>query len=80
MKIILLLLSMLIVSCTSETKYGECIGAFDNDLKKPNLIYKVDAVNAAVGIIFFQTIIIPLVVILNETQCPIAEKKLPASF
>jgi len=77
MKIILLLLSILFVSCTSKTQYGDCIGAFDDELKNPKLVYKINAVNAAVGIIFFQTIIVPMIVILNETQCPIAEKPAP---
>lgn len=66
----LLLLLSLLVGCTSRTEFGDCIGAFsDGD---PGLRYEVSAWNIVLGIIFVETVIVPVFVVLDETMCPVA--------
>ena len=60
------------VSCTSETPYGKCIGAFDDP--QPQLRYKASVKNIVFAIIFGETIVVPVVVILDETRCPVGAK------
>ena len=61
-----------LVGCTSRTDLGPCIGAFDE--RDPNLIYKVSGWNIAMGIIFMEMIIPPVIVIADETLCPVGRK------
>ena len=69
----IMLMSWSLWGCTSSTKFGTCIGAFDD--KKPNLEYKVSKWNAFLGIFFFGTIIVPIWVVTEETLCPVGEKQ-----
>lgn len=59
-------------ACTSETAHGPCIGAFDE--KDPHKLYHTNAWNLAMGIIFVELIVPPIVVVVDETQCPYGEK------
>jgi hypothetical protein len=73
MKSYLLLLAMLLVSgCTSSTPHGKCIGL--NGDKDPSKIYEYSARNIIVGLVFIETIFVPVIVTLNELQCPIDNK------
>lgn len=73
MRYSLLFMAVLILSgCTSRTEFGECVGVADE--KKPDLVYKLDAWNVFYGVLFSQTIIVPIVVLANETLCPVARK------
>jgi len=63
---------LLLSGCTSKTEYGACIGAFDD--KDPNLIYKVDASNVVIAIVFSELIAPPVYVIMDETLCPVGRK------
>lgn len=73
MKYIAMILAVLAASgCTSETKYGECIGVQDE--KDPSLVYHVSVYNVALGIIFSETIVVPVVVILSELSCPVGQQ------
>jgi hypothetical protein len=65
-------LFLLLAGCTSHTEFGPCIGAFDD--RDPKLAYKVSVWNAFLGIIFIETIIVPIWIIVDETLCPIALK------
>lgn len=56
-------------ACETRTQYGECIG-IDGD-KDPNLHYKVSTTNVVWGVVFVETIIVPVVVLLDETDCPV---------
>ena len=70
MKLIaILLVASALAGCTSKNEYGECIGAFDE--KKPGVEYKLSAWNTVLAVIFSETIIVPVIVIANETRCPI---------
>lgn len=66
------LLALVLTGCTNSTHYGECIGAFDD--KDPSLKYKVDASNVIIATIFFETLVVPVIVVANETLCPVGKK------
>lgn len=63
---------VLLVGCTSSTEHGPCIGAFDD--RDPKLTYKVSVLNVFLAIIFVETIIVPIWVVVDETLCPIGRK------
>jgi len=60
------------VSCTSGTKYGTCIGAFEDE--DPKLIYAASVKNIVLAVIFSETIIVPAVVIISKTACPVGKR------
>ena len=62
-----------VTGCTSSTAAGPCIGAFDD--KDPTLNYKMNGWNVAMAIIFSETIIVPVLVVVDETLCPTGKKK-----
>ena len=69
MKMLIMLVAALILSgCTSETTFGRCIGAFDE--KDPALRYELSVKNVAIGVIFIETIFVPVIVVANQTLCP----------
>lgn len=65
----ILALSLLLTGCTSKTEHGSCVGVTED--KKPYLVYKPAIWNIVVGMIFFETILIPTYVVLYEFQCPV---------
>ena len=67
-----ILLATSLVGCTSKTDLGPCIGI--NDKPDPNLEYKYSGWNIAMGIIFFEMIAPPIIVALDEVQCPVGKK------
>lgn len=68
-----LLLIATTASCVSRTEYGECIGVFDEGDSK--LRYKPSGWNIAMGIIFIETIFVPIIVIFDQTKCPVGTKE-----
>lgn len=64
--------ALMMSACTSETAFGDCVG-FDDD-KDPALKYEISTRNVVLGIIFIETIIVPVVVALDEVECPIGKK------
>lgn len=62
----------LLAGCTSKTEFGDCIGIADD--RKPNLEYKLSVWNTVLGIAFFGTVFTPVVVLANETFCPVGNK------
>lgn len=71
MRIALLTIALVLLSaCTSKTEFGPCVGVTDD--KDPKLTYKVSVWNAALGVIFSEMILPPILVLANETYCPIA--------
>jgi hypothetical protein len=71
MKLLALLLLVSLLGCESSTKYGRCVGI--NDVKDPTLVYKYSARNLIIGVVFFQMIAPPILVGLNELQCPVGK-------
>ena len=63
----------LLAGCTTRTQYGECVGIDDAD-RIPTLHYKVETWNIIWAVIFFETIVVPIVVALDATYCPVGVK------
>lgn len=68
----ILLIAALLAGCTSKTEFGDCIGIADD--KKPDLQYKVSVWNVVMAVIFSETIVVPIVVLMDKTSCPVAKK------
>jgi hypothetical protein len=73
MKYLLIVLILLAVGCTEKTAYGPCVGL--NDKQDPSKIYKVDSNNLILGIVFFETVFVPVIVAVDELYCPIGDRK-----
>jgi len=71
--LLMVLIVTMLAGCTTRTEYGTCVGAFDD--KDPALVYKLDAWNTVLAIVFFETIFVPVIVVANETLCPVDKKK-----
>jgi len=61
-----------VAGCTSKTEFGDCIGAFDD--KDPTLTYKMSANNLFWAVIGSSLIVPPILVVVNETFCPVGIK------
>lgn len=70
----LLITSLLMTSGCNDTGYGgnACIGI--NDDEQPHLKYKYDTWNIVMGVLFIKTLVVPIVVVLDEVKCPIGPK------
>ena len=69
---IAVLLVAALSGCSNTTEYGNCVGV--DDERDPSLNYKLSAWNIAMGIIFVETIIAPIVVAVDELYCPVGNK------
>ena len=65
---IVAMMALALTGCTSATQYGQCIGAFED--KNPELTYKPSVWNVFLAILFSETIIVPVIVVIDETLCP----------
>ena len=70
--LLIALAALFLVGCTTRTQYGECIGLGDD--RNPELHYKVSVWNAFLGIVFVETVIVPVIVLVDETFCPVGKK------
>lgn len=61
-----------LAGCTTRTEYGQCVGLGDD--KNPTLHYKVSVWNAFLGIVFVETVIVPIIVLVDELECPVSVK------
>lgn len=67
------LLAATLVGCTSSTEFGSCIGLFDD--KDPKLTYKLSGWNAFLAVIGTSLFFVPtIIVVANETFCPVGRK------
>jgi hypothetical protein len=69
----LLCIAMIVATltgCTTKTQFGECIGITDKE--KPEYVYKVSAWNIFLGVIFSETIVVPVVVAVDDLKCPVS--------
>jgi hypothetical protein len=64
---------LLFTGCNERNQYGKCIGIGED--RDPKLSYKVDGWNFAMGIIFFELIIPPSIVLTDEFYCPSGVKQ-----
>lgn len=65
-------LGALLTGCASKNEYGDCIGAFDDG--EPGMKYKLSIRNTVLAVMFSETIFVPVIVIANETRCPVGPK------
>jgi len=76
-KNILLAAALAMGACTSsETINGRevpCIGAFEDP--DPRYVYKVNVKNVILAVLFVEMIIPTVVIILDETRCPVSERR-----
>jgi len=61
-------LTLLLSGCENSTQFGPCVGV--GETQNPKLTYKISALNLVVGILFFELIAPPVVVVANEMYCP----------
>lgn len=73
MKILIVILMALVAGCSSKTEHGECIGV--NGKKDPTLQYEFSTKNIIIGLIFSETIIVPVIVVMDQLECPISKVK-----
>jgi hypothetical protein len=66
-------IALLLAGCENSTALGPCVGAGED--QKPNLSYKISGWNLAMGIIFFELIVPPILVVTDELYCPIGTKQ-----
>lgn len=57
---------------TEKTEYGECVGV--GQTKEPHLVYEINKKNVFISVIFFDSIVTPTVIIINNLYCPIGKK------
>ena len=75
-----LALALLLVTLTackshvtlSDGKTYPCVGLGDDSLRASNVRYKPSVRNIALGVIFFEVVIPPIVVAVNKFYCPVA--------
>lgn len=70
----MLLFSCALVACESKTEYGKCVGMGEDELKDPNLRYKISTRNLIVGLVFIELLAPPVIVVLDKFECPVARK------
>lgn len=68
-------LLLLLAGCVNHTSFGPCVGL--GDKQNPKLHYKVSTQNVIVGIVFVELIAPPVIVIVDETFCPIGPAETP---
>jgi hypothetical protein len=71
MKHIVIILTILLAGCASQTEFGPCVGI--GDKQDPALVYKISIRNAIIGVIFFQLIAPPFFVLVDEFYCPVGK-------
>lgn len=71
MKVLFICLTILLSlsSCITRTSIGPCIGIADQP--DPHFIYKPSTWNIILGIVFIETIFVPVLVIFDEISCPV---------
>lgn len=74
------LLAVLLTSCGSskriDDKLYECYGFFDkSEIKDEKIHYEFVSMNLVPGIIFSETILVPLVLFGLQSHCPIEKKE-----
>ena len=65
-----LLLTLTMAGCTSSQYGNKCVGLANEDQKKPGVQYDLSWWNMFMLIIFSETLIVPIVVVGFELQCP----------
>lgn len=72
MKLFTLSLLFSLSACTSSTKYGRCVGL--NQAENPIYKYEYNGWNIGLAIVFAELVAPPIIVVLNESKCPVGKK------
>lgn len=59
-----------LTGCTTANSKGKCVG-LDEKGKQAGVEYKLSGWNVAMAVIFCETIVVPIVVILDDCKCPV---------
>lgn len=70
----IILVAALMVGCTTRTVHGHCTGLRDSHTKNPAKEYQVSWWNVFLGVIFSESIVVPVVVVSDYLVCPVADK------
>ena len=73
---VLCLLLILSYSCTKKTEFGRCVGV-SKDGADSSLNYEANTKNLVLGVLFSETIVVPILVLTDYFYCPISEKDEP---
>ena len=72
-----MVLAIMSIACTESVvinnKDVPCVG-IDAEERDPKYLYKLSGWNIAMGVIFFEVIIPPIIVIADELYCPYRER------
>lgn len=71
-KLFVVLLLAALAGCATKTEYGDCIGLIDEG--KPGLHYKLSAWNLFMGVLFFELIVPPIIVVVDAAKCPVGKE------
>lgn len=63
--------------CTTETRYGPCIGVQED--RNPAFHYRLSKWNVFLAVIGVETVVIPLVVAFDDAMCPVSKNPVPES-
>lgn len=74
-RLALAVLLLTLVGCDKQTKYGECVGL--TKPKDPALLYSYSINNIVVGVVFAETVIVPVMVVFDSLYCPVGRKAAP---
>lgn len=66
------IVALALAGCETETRFGQCVGITDD--KDPTLVYRLSARNVILGIVGFEMIFPPVLVLASETYCPVAKR------
>jgi hypothetical protein len=64
-------------ACETSRPLGACIGL--NGVPNPKLRYEYSVQNVVIGLVFSETIVVPVVVAMTELQCPAGPAVAPAA-
>jgi hypothetical protein len=70
---IILITATLLTGCRSEVNKIPCVGL--NGKKQAGVEYEYSTLNIVLGIIFVETVIVPVVVVLDRLECPVWVEK-----
>ncbi len=63
-----MLVALFVSGCTTENSKGECVGILDH--KAPGTKYEFSVWNVVLGLVFSETIIVPIYVVGKALECP----------
>jgi hypothetical protein len=61
----------LAAGCTQRNSKGACVGLMDKETKVEGQEYEISFWNAFLGVIFVETVIVPIVVVGYMLECPV---------